>query len=828
MGAKLSTLPRQFFDHVFQGSNAIKLYKCGDRRLQQILFSHRHLQVTLHNDAWNTTSRFPAALLYFQNLRELTITRRHRLMDSLLLGRYIQNLTPNLLKLHLLVAHAADCFLLNESPDWTLYERPGPMPGILDLPVSHLARTTIWSIKEAFPELQSLAIGGLDLTWAKRDLLELPDSLTELSLPSTTCLGHIDVIELLPRRLVSLGIKEFGFFLPSDARALPRNLQALTLGSGTIITDEASRELPSSLTVLNCAVVVNARPILPSNLENLFLLPVTGNALQKDWISSLRTTVPYLTMLALSRIEMRAVVDDTQKKFQFMFLPEVDRLPSSLMHLTAKIDIKRTSSSEKYQNLVHDMNDEADSGTGSDFNLTCSSDSDSPKFSPKNRNLFEKQQDNAEGTTFLTDLSKLKTLSITVEGKDIPSIAYVHLLRSIRSNLRTLHIYNQLEYDSFPWDKVMGALPSSIKHISIARSGSKAKKVQKLEMVPANIPSSVELISILTANIAPSRIERLPKHLFQLELVSSHDWLPKHVNALPRTLETLYLHNASMADMALAYLPRKLTKLIVFDIFRIGSMSCTKAAKELKILYPSLATEERHHLMTTIESEIDLKKIDYIAQQTMVARAPSILNRLLVKKLSSAENSMFWRSMKYVPADGSPSEFAPSFEDLPPGLTELKLEGAVIYQPKAFRLLPLSLKKLQVAAMLPQSFAYLPEGSLTWLECSVRTICLPSHILQLPVCLTKLSLRLSQSPTEQFLHSRVRYLPEGLEGFEVTFGGGQKEYIVGKSRMRWLLGPMPTPDPRVIERVGNRRVPSTVELAQEYDIPSKATYLRLR
>lgn len=203
----LSRLPKEVLAQMLTSTSSflvIRLYICGDKRLNYKLEHGGCVEVDLLDHKMDSKSRFPSLLKNLTQLRSLKIIRfGHLLYPHGYLSLALQELSPELRKLEI---HSFGCYeaLLRypdpnaeEYPDGLLFQYPkGP--------------SRLWNIGERFPKLLELKIGrnvkGV-FSRAKapiniRDLVVLPDSLTHLSMNLQFVGDFEDLAALLPRNLL--------------------------------------------------------------------------------------------------------------------------------------------------------------------------------------------------------------------------------------------------------------------------------------------------------------------------------------------------------------------------------------------------------------------------------------------------------------------------------------------------------------------------------------------------------------------------------------------------------------------------------------------------
>lgn len=263
----LAQFPTEILGIIFSFSNtslpAIRLWKCGDKRLNYRLCTGGITSISLKNHNPDSTSRFPKMLLSLQRLRSLSIDRS----NCILAGAYelrnlLIQLNPALESLKLICREAESCFFrhpqLNELHG--CFKPPTDM--ILEtVPQSTTPGCPLWDIGAKFPFLNTLFV----------------------SCPSGSILSSC--AQWLPSTLTDLSILAFDPCNGFKVRRYPPNLVHLTIG--TSLLDGCI--FPTSLKYLNAnAIQIGDQNVqkLPAGLEGcdarMHFTPTTARSMPQQ------------------------------------------------------------------------------------------------------------------------------------------------------------------------------------------------------------------------------------------------------------------------------------------------------------------------------------------------------------------------------------------------------------------------------------------------------------------------------------------------------------------------------------------------------------------
>lgn len=290
----LVTLPADLLEFVLGFDccgSVIQLWKCGNKRLNATI-ACACTEVSLEDCKWNSTSRFPRMLRHLRRLKSLRIDRQadNRSMDAEELGLELQQLSPTLESLELICAEAESCFVSSsvnavkrmigtegDSISNVKSESTGDTP-------KNTSGSRLWNVGSFFPNLKTLILRSERPSLSSEDLLALPETLTQLVLPSNATQTADERFPSLPRNLRTLHIRG-GQWRPKYMQQLPPNLIELgMLNTTTECGLEFWTSLPRSLTLLSLPMCFYI-PATPEVLRSL--PPQLGNVVfgkkRNDW-----------------------------------------------------------------------------------------------------------------------------------------------------------------------------------------------------------------------------------------------------------------------------------------------------------------------------------------------------------------------------------------------------------------------------------------------------------------------------------------------------------------------------------------------------------------
>lgn len=310
--------------------STMQLWKCGNRALQRLI-AQGVTRLCFVDHRGLTLSRFPIFVENLNALRELTIDRDYRpLLASTDVWKSIRKLTPTLKKLELRYANSYRALHLPRL-DWDVIEN-AYFEEKLSTSLIH-AVPDAWSVKEAFPTLESLDVFGQNC-FAIADLQSLPPTLTSLGwrVPTLDFGKTQEHIEALPRGLLRL--KTYCENSPEPAptwRHLPRGLtyleHAYENSTFSVPVDEM-QHLPPTLTETK-----NVFYVWP-NLEHLSLLPTGLTELECNVFEYEQSQQPDLT-------KFTSLKSFGTGHYEYIeLLPQTIRaLPSSIIYLRTQVNI---------------------------------------------------------------------------------------------------------------------------------------------------------------------------------------------------------------------------------------------------------------------------------------------------------------------------------------------------------------------------------------------------------------------------------------------------------------------------------------------------------
>lgn len=294
------------YSHLF-----IALWKCGDVNLNSKL-SRCMQEVSLFDQVWTSTSRWPKVLSCLPNLRVLSVDRGNGnlMSSSKQLNAEIRKLPPSLLDLEI-VSFEAELAFFNHSPSWLLeepkyittnYER-GPSP-LMDL-------------EALFPALETLRVMGwdsmpLEPLGGQLCLPALPKSLTRLLSPIVEPYKKSD-IAMTSLAGVPPNLKEWRAnlvyavaplvtsWLENANTSLERIFQVKDLPS--------QREMPSSLKAIDCGgyhLPLNLSKVrsLPPNYNRLPIMGINYDSFDPntEWTEQVPRNIVHMTLYSCSKM----------------------------------------------------------------------------------------------------------------------------------------------------------------------------------------------------------------------------------------------------------------------------------------------------------------------------------------------------------------------------------------------------------------------------------------------------------------------------------------------------------------------------------------------
>lgn len=476
------------------------------------------MSVRLVNTRTRAIAPFPLCVLSFSSLRQFSLKRGpSRAINIRLLASALKSLPKTLDDLQLTFQNANHAFLLNP-----------PRPGGGTVQPQDIDETTIWSIKEHFPRLLSLRLeeDGEDdvLLWTSQDLLELPETLTRLSVPLIRHLKN-DPFGKLPR-----GLLEFSANAPESIaildvqllRTLPPNLTFLGIPLTALPIEEIIEFLPKTITDLRpfgltsavntgWKLLHNFHQARAAKLYGLDEDRISAGTSDFDWVGALKSQVPHLTQLDIQELEMAP--------------SDFPRLPSSLTSFT-------TNRWPKHTFYPSD-------------NASPSS-STSPENPPK-------------------EISSLKNVCINIQELSVSDLAspeeITDCLQSLPSSVVSLDITVMV----FSMVSFASALPRTLTSFSLSLTDSSLGEPYLQQEVPEGLPPGLKSMIFSNCGFKPSDgVQHLPQGLTTLIMTSKSIWDSKHLTLLPRSLETLELKESIFdSSHAPTNLPRALKRLSV-------------------------------------------------------------------------------------------------------------------------------------------------------------------------------------------------------------------------------------------------------------------------
>ena len=297
----LSALPAEVYQILLSyvpSVSVLALWKVGDGLLQQKLRSNVHY-IDLKDENGFSTSRFPQCILCFSALKSLIIRRPLSYLASSgpSLSRFLRQLPPSLLALHLFSADALEG-LLEPEADWTAanhtYKWTDYTLKYDQVEVNWPSR--MWDLNATFPSLKSLSIVA-PLPWSPVAPSNTPNAVIHLAMTELIA---------LPRSLEALDIhiNPTGPQPPAFLLALPR-----TLTNMPQLTIQGSYRDESALGI-------HVSSLLPFPAEQLALLPqYARRTIHHSDGHSLTSIVPR------QDIDWKAITASQRIAFQLDFLP---------------------------------------------------------------------------------------------------------------------------------------------------------------------------------------------------------------------------------------------------------------------------------------------------------------------------------------------------------------------------------------------------------------------------------------------------------------------------------------------------------------------------
>ena len=260
MAFPLVDLPKETIDHIlsFRGlsPSVLLLWMTGDSRVHHALATGLS-SIDLVNKNELVFCRFPKLLQNLRALRSLSVDRKSFSVPCMSGVRdTIRHLSPTLRKIKICVSGAGRFFATSSTQSVT------SPPNEAEATHNGSSTTPLWTVKDAFPFLESLKLDSM-FAFSASDLLDLPTSLMTLH----TCLGgcggapganeSLDVVRAdfarnLPQSLTELKAKGYGILLPEYEHLPPLLTRFTNVGyiyaPKSKIIEEIGK-MPRSLTV---------------------------------------------------------------------------------------------------------------------------------------------------------------------------------------------------------------------------------------------------------------------------------------------------------------------------------------------------------------------------------------------------------------------------------------------------------------------------------------------------------------------------------------------------------------------------------------------------
>lgn len=305
---KLSTLPVDLLSHLLLftvGSNALSLWKCGDRSLNYKLSNGAVLEVALVDNNPLSTSRWPRALSNFRKMRSLSILRRHGRLDApKVIRTQLQLLPPTLESLRLAFWEVPEALLCAAESDFDLddfFSNASLQPSSGDL-TPEIPETSpkirMWNLGEAFPRLETL--------W-----------LSDFTRQSSYCPFTSSDLAQLPRSLTTLHLYIGSGLLSTNFSQLPPGIRTFQIRGSEALSDKELLTIPPSLTSLEILGQRDYAGVLNHFHSALVsILPWRASSLDVDMFRSDWKWSPHLQSLCIWNSE-----------------PKLPSLPSTLTKL---------------------------------------------------------------------------------------------------------------------------------------------------------------------------------------------------------------------------------------------------------------------------------------------------------------------------------------------------------------------------------------------------------------------------------------------------------------------------------------------------------------
>lgn len=748
----LNELPIDVLAEIVQYSEAIDLFKTGNRRLMMLLANGGARAVQLKDYLWNTTSRFPKCLLHFRGLRSLHIIRgRYRLMDSESLGLALQQL-PMLESLKLECKESMHAFLLPTSPadlfhllEADLSLSPSASPS---LPNLH----RIWSLKDAFPRLKTLSINSpftRTFVWHKSDLLLLPRSLTHLKLPTFEEQDH------------------------TTYENLPRGLLQLNLGYTTTLTKESAKALPPGLTSIVWRSSFDYQTLIPHFPRTLTHWPTFSGM---DWTASSATHLPPL----IAALTLKTVSDSS-------FLEWHTSSTASSAQSGPQDDIHpQDSASDLHQNAL----DSSQSSLVDRASLS-SWDAAFPRY------LVDLRFD--DGSSWPMDRHKLallpKTLKrlelflmdwsgITPENSPFPDLVRLRIVetKSFTKDCALAMPTTLTEFLNFKARAIVetGFESSLIPHFPRSlQTWSMQLAGEELQAVPEGLSPTLRKLQISpNRTVPPVGFASFPTTLRSLRITSPYVWNASAVESLPRCLAQLNCESSALSADSIPLLPPYLQTLYISEF--VPHQAQNFASRSWRRVFGKSYDMQDDARESDEEWDIDMDS-DF---------KEHLRNDSNLDLEDDEDDDEVYRPR--------PKRSARDFEVLgfPDSLQMIYMRENIHYTPKVFANLPPDLRSFTTGILDKECLHMMPK-QLTEIDARITGPIENEDIGALPKSITTMFLRFQDD--SKLTNDVWQFFPELIER---TTSYDYNKYLHPRRPEydRVVHGPIETPDPRVIQR----------------------------
>lgn len=749
----LNELPIDVLAEILQYSEAIDLFKTGNKRIMMLLASGGSRTVQLRDYLWNTTSRFPKCLTLFRGLRSLHIVRgRYRLMDSEAFGLALQQLST-LESLKIECKEAMHAFLIPTSPADLFRLVEAELSIEKDAQPSSLPHHRIWSLKSAFPRLTTLSINSpftRTFVWHKSDLLLLPDSLTHLKLPTFEEQGH------------------------TTYENLPQGLLHLNLGYTIALSKESAKALPPGLTSIVWRSSFDYQEVMPYFPKSLTHWPTFSGM---NWTVKSASGVPPL----ISSLTIKSV---SESSFS-------DHIPGGSDSGDSGIH-NHIQTQEGSSDLQRSAKPSSQIVSNSFLERASLSSWDSalPRY------LVDLRFD--DGSSWPMDRYKLALLPKTLKRLELYLMDWSGLTPETASfpDLIRLRI---VETQGFTKECAQ-ALPQTLTELlnfksrSVIECGMDSsliphfpRQIQSWSMLligdelaeaPKGLPTTLQKLQISPGRtVPPIGFSSFPTTLRSLKITSPYVWNASSVASLPRCLSQLNCESSALSADSIHLLPSQLQTLLISEL--VPPKSPDSASRSWRRVFGKSYDMQDDARESDEEWDLDM---DFRQQD-------GDEENITLEDDDEDDDEVYKPRPKRIARDFDVFGF-------PGSLQMLYMRENIHYTPKVFSNLPPALKSFTTGILAKECLHMMPK-QLTEIDARITGPVEDGDIGALPKSITTMFLRFQDD--SKLTKDVWKCFPELIErttsyDYNKFLHPRRPEYD------RIVHGPIETPDPRVIQR----------------------------